>query len=102
MFLGVDHPSIACRDVARLAAWYCENLGMRIIASNEQDPPAMLIGYSNDAAGGTMIEMMPATDSGPQVDEIKRFAPGILHVALRVDDFDAAHPLLVSIGVKFT
>lgn len=102
MFQGLDHPSIACRDVGLLSAWYCENLDMRIISTNGQDPPAVLIGYASDLAGGAMIEMMPATDSGPQVDEIKRFAPGIRHLALRVSDFEQAYAKLEAIGVKFT
>ncbi len=102
MFLALDHPSIACRDVAQLAAWYCKNLGMRIIATNNQDPPALLVGYANDLKGAAMIEMMPATDSGPRVDEIKRFAPGIRHLALRVSDFEQAYAQLLAIGTTFT
>ncbi len=102
-YTGIDHPSVAARDVKALAEWYCRNLGMRVILSNGMESPALLIGYGNRLAdGGAVIEMMPATDPGPQPAEIRRLAPGIRHVALRVSDFDEAYARLTALGVTFT
>ena len=101
LFTAVDHPSIACYDVPRQIDWYCRTFGMRVIASNDQDPPAVVVGYDETTSGGAVIELMPATDPGPRPGEGKRFQPGLRHVALRVSDFDAAYARLRDAGVPF-
>ena len=102
LFTSLDHPAIACFDVQKQADWYCRSFGMRIIASNGQTPPAMVIGYGQSLSGGAMIELMPVKDEGSQPASIARFAPGIRHIALRVSDFDAAYAKLKEMGVVFT
>jgi len=103
MFLSLDHPAIACYDVEGLAEWYCRYLGMKIIASNGQTPPAMVIGYGDSTTGATgMIELMPALDPGPRPETFTRFQPGIRHIALRVSDFDTLYEELKSLGIRFT
>lgn len=102
MFEAVDHASIACYDVEGLAEWYCRHLGMRVIASNDKTPPSVLLGYGESTGKGAMIELMPATDPGPRPATFTRFQPGIRHVALRVNDFDAAYEALQALGVLFT
>jgi glyoxylase I family protein len=101
-FTSLDHPAIACFDVQKQADWYCRNFGMRIIASNGQTPPAMVIGYGDSLSAGAMIELMPVKHEGPAPATIERFAPGIRHIALRVSDFDAAYAKLKELGVVFT
>lgn len=101
LFTAIDHPSIACYDVARQADWYCRSFGMRVIASNGRDPPAVLIGYDDSTAGAAMIELMPATEPGPRPQTFTRFQPGIRHIALRVSDFDAAYQMLRELNVSF-
>ena len=102
LYIGIDHPAIACFDVKRQIAWYCENFGMRVIATNGQEPPAVVIGYGQATRDGAMIEMMPARDSGPRPYTFARFQPGIRHVALRVTDLDAAIERLKELNVEFT
>jgi catechol 2,3-dioxygenase-like lactoylglutathione lyase family enzyme len=102
LYTGIDHPAIACSDVRALAAWYCETFGMRVLAQNGADPPAMVIGFGEGLSGGAVIELMPAADPGPDPASFARFQPGIRHVALRVSDFDAAHARLRAAGVRFT
>jgi catechol 2,3-dioxygenase-like lactoylglutathione lyase family enzyme len=101
LFTGIDHPAIACCDVRKQIEWYCRYLGMRVIASNDADPPGVIVGYGNDARGGAMIELMPARDEGDRPAEVPRFAPGLRHVALRVNDFEKAYAQLKSAGVNF-
>ena len=50
-FTALDHPAIACRDVRRLAGWYCETFGMRVLAHGDADPPAIVIGFADALAG---------------------------------------------------
>ena len=102
LFTGIDHPSIACSDVRKLADWYCRAFGMRVIASNEQEPPALVIGYGDSISQGAVIELMPIKDPGPEPASLGRFAPGLRHLAFRVSDFDAAHAKLKGLGVAFT
>src|SRR5687767_5678881 len=102
LFTAIDHPAIACVDVQRQIDWYCANLGMRVIATNGQMPPSVVIGYDDTTRGGAMIEMMPARDSGPRPYTFARFQPGIRHVALRVTDLDAAIERLKELNVEFT
>lgn len=101
-FTSLDHPAIACYDVRKLSTWYCKTFGMNIIAQNDADPPAMVIGYGETLTGGAMIEMMPVKDAGPNPAECPRFQPGIRHIALRVTDFEKAHAQLKEAGVTFT
>ena len=102
MFTSLDHPAIACFDVEKQADWYCRNFGMRVIASNGEKPPALVIGYGDSLRGGAMIELMPVKNPGADPAAIARFAPGIRHLALRVSDFDAAYAKLKELGVVFT
>ena len=100
-FVAIDHPSIACYDVRGQIEWYCRTFGMRVVASNDADPPAVVIGYGETTGGGAMIELMPATEPGPRPETCTRFQPGLRHVALRVTDFDAAYARLKAAGVRF-
>jgi glyoxylase I family protein len=101
LFTGLDHPAISCFDVKKQIDWYCSVLGMRLIASNGEDPPSVVVGYSADTRGGTMIELMPVKDTGPRPADVPRFCPGIRHLALRVNDFDRAYADLERAGVQF-
>ena len=103
LYTSIDHPAIACFDVRKQIDWYCTNLGMRVIATNGQDPPAVVIGYGQTTRDpGAMIEMMQIKDPGPRPDTLGRFAPGIRHIAFRVTDLDAAIAKLTALGVVFT
>jgi len=99
--VAIDHPSIACHDVRKQAEWYCQTFGMRVIATNDADPPAMVIGFGNSIRDGTMIELMPATEPGPRPESFTRFQPGLRHVAFRVKSFEDAYASLMQLGVRF-
>lgn len=102
MFTAIDHPAIACYDVQKQIDWYCRFLGMKVIASNEQIPPGVVVGYGDAGVrGGAMIELMPARDLGPKPEDMPRFCPGIRHIAFRVNDFDVAYQTLKSAGIEF-
>jgi len=101
LFTAIDHPAIACYNTAKQIQWYCATLGMRVIATNEQNPPTAIVGYDEHARGGAMIELMPVREDGPRPETLRRFQPGIRHVALRVSNFDEACAALNSAGVRF-
>jgi len=91
MFRGLEHTAIASPDPPKLAQWYVDHLDFAInfeYAGN----------YFVKAANGTMLEIIPGKGvlAPPQFDD-----PGIRHLAIQVDDFDAAHQRLQAAGVRF-
>jgi len=91
MFHGLEHTAIATPDPKRLAEWYVQNLDFRINYTYGGN-------YFVRASNGTLIEFIPSEgDRAPQ----KMKDPGIRHLAISVDDFDAALEELRKRGVQF-
>jgi Lactoylglutathione lyase and related lyases len=93
VFMGIDHPAIAADDVEKLSKWYCDVLGYKVFVKT--DKPIYIV----EAPDGTYIEIMPK-------DETPRFertvcTPGWSHLALRVNDMDAAMEALDKYGIKW-
>ena len=91
MFRGLEHTAIASPDPRTLAQWYVDHLDFVInfeYAGN----------YFVKAANGSMLEIIPGKGPlpSPQFED-----PGIRHLAIQVDDFDAAHQHLKQKGVRF-
>ncbi|HTQ58031.1 MAG TPA: VOC family protein [Bryobacteraceae bacterium] len=91
MFRGLEHTAIASPDPRALAEWYAAHLEFVInyeYAGN----------YFVRAANGSMLEIIPARgpQAPPRLDD-----PGIRHLAIDVEDFDAAHKRLAAAGVQF-
>lgn len=101
LFTSIDHPAISCHDVRKLTQWYCDVLGMHVIAENGKTPPSLVMGYDGDVRSGAMLEMMPAREDGPEPRDVPRFCQGIRHLAIRVSDFQAAYQCLQQAGVEF-
>jgi len=91
MFKGLEHTAIASPDPKKLAQWYVDHLEFHI--NYEYDG-----NYFVKAANGTVIEIIPS--EGVR-QEAKMKDPGIRHLAILVDDFDAAHARLRAAGVRF-
>jgi len=91
MFKGLEHTAIASPDPEKLARWYVEYLGFIINYTYAGN-------YFVKAANGTMLEIIPSEGS-PARQKMKD--PGIRHLAIQVDDFDAAHARLQQLGVTF-
>jgi glyoxylase I family protein len=91
MFRGLEHTAIASPSPAHLAEWYVHNLGFRINHIYDGN-------YFVRAADGSMLEIIPSEgERSPQ----KMKDPGIRHLAVSVDDFDAALGALRQRGVHF-
>jgi glyoxylase I family protein len=94
LFLGIDHPAVAAEDVDALAEWYCELLGYA--KQVRDDKPVWLL----RASDGTLLEIMPR-DQTPRPQRTT-WTPGWSHLAIRVDDFEAAERFLDDRGVAWT
>jgi glyoxylase I family protein len=90
MFKGIEHTAIATPDPEALGQWYEAKLGFPIIhrvAGN----------VFVRAADRTMLELIPSEGDRPET-AIK--TPGIRHLAVTVDDYDAGVAELKSRGVE--
>ena len=91
MFLGLEHTAIASPDPAGLAQWYVDHLGFHINYNYE-------VYYFVKAPNGTMLEIIPSEgEAAPNTPKTR----GIRHLAIAVEDFDAAREQLRAAGVQF-
>lgn len=91
MFTGLEHTAIASPNPRQLAEWYVQHLGFRINFTYDGN-------YFVRASDGAMLEIIPSEgERAPQ----KMKDPGIRHLAISVEDFDAAHEQLRASGVQF-
>lgn len=91
MFQGLEHTAIASPDPARLAKWYVDNL--EFVINYEYGG-----NYFVRAKNGTMLEIIPS--EGPRGSNNFK-DPGLRHLAIAVDDFDAAVAHLRAKGIPF-
>ena len=82
VFIGIDHPAIAVKDVEKMTQWYCNVLGYEVFART--DKPVYII----KAPDGSFIEVMP--EDGSPRPQRNVCTPGWSHLALRVSDMDKA------------
>jgi glyoxylase I family protein len=91
MFQGLEHTAIASPDPKRLAEWYVQKLDFRLNYFYGGN-------YFVRGSNGTLIEFIPSEgDRAPQ--QMKD--PGIRHLAITVDNFDAAVEELTKRGIEF-
>lgn len=91
MFSGIEHFAIASPNPKRLAEWYVSNLEFEISFEYAGN-------YFVQAQNGALIEIIPG--AGERHESGLR-TPGMRHIAISVDDFDAAYAQLQTQGVKF-
>jgi glyoxylase I family protein len=91
MFRGLEHTAIASPDPRKLAQWYVDYLEFTINFEYDGN-------YFVRAANGTMLEIIRS--EGDRAAQ-KMKDPGIRHLAILVDDFDAAQERLRHAGVEF-
>jgi glyoxylase I family protein len=94
LFTGIDHPAIAVRDVDAMADWYCLVLGY---TKYHRDPKPVWMLSTPD---GSLLEIMPV-DHTPRPHRTT-WTPGWSHLALRVNDINAAIAHLEAHNVTFT
>jgi len=91
MFQGLEHTAIASPDPEKLARWYVDHLEFTI---NYRYAGNVFV----KAANGSMLEIIPS--EGDRAEQQMK-DPGIRHLAIIPDDFDAAYARLKAQGVGF-
>ena len=92
-FIGIDHPALAADDVVSLTQWYCDILGYEVFTKTDK------LVFIIKAPDGTYIEMMPKDNTPRPLRTIS--TAGWSHLALRVNDMDAAILALDKYGVAW-
>jgi glyoxylase I family protein len=90
MFNGLEHTAIASPDPRALAQWYADHLEFRINFEYSGN-------YFVKARNGSMLEIIP---SEGERGSNRMKDPGIRHLAIEVDDFDAGYEILKKKGVQ--
>jgi len=91
MFKGLEHTAIASPDPKRLAQWYVDHLEFVINFVYDGN-------YFVKSSNGAMLEIIPSEGERPS-NQPKD--PGIRHLAVIPNDFDAALDQLRRAGVRF-
>ncbi|MGA8596682.1 MAG: VOC family protein [Bryobacteraceae bacterium] len=92
MFTGIEHFAIASPDPKALAEWYVATLGFHHTYEYQGN-------YFVRAESGGLVEIIPS--EGPTPEATSR-TPGLRHIAISVEDFNAAFDDLRGKGVEFT
>lgn len=96
MLRAMHHAAIICSDYARSKAFYCEVLGLRIVAENWR---AARRSWKLDLAlpDGVQIELFSFPDPPPRPNRPE--ALGLRHLAFAVVDVEAAKAHLQAQGI---
>ncbi len=98
-FTGIEHFAFAARSPEGLADWYCRAMGFRIFTTfnnGEGKPKSYMIYLGTNQP---MVEIIPADRERPMREKANT-EPGLVHVAITVDDFDAAVKTLSGHGAR--
>ncbi|MGH9582472.1 MAG: methylmalonyl Co-A mutase-associated GTPase MeaB [Bryobacteraceae bacterium] len=97
--IEIDHLGIAVRSIDEQLPFYERLLGMR--AGHRETVEAEHVRVAMLPAGDSTIELLEATDAdSPIARFLEKRGPGLHHVALRVDDFEATLDRLKRDGAR--
>jgi glyoxylase I family protein len=91
---AIEHIAIVAADPPSLARWYCDTLGFETAHGSDEDRT-----YFLRLPEGGILEILPSNDRTP-IHHAGDDA-GIRHIALKVEDFQAARQTLEDRGVTF-
>jgi methylmalonyl-CoA epimerase len=95
----LDHVGIAVKDVAQALAFFHDAIGLEIEESEEVASQRVRAHFI--PAGEAKLELLEATQDDSAIAKyIAKRGPGIHHIALRVDDINAALSLLKAKGIR--
>jgi catechol 2,3-dioxygenase-like lactoylglutathione lyase family enzyme len=97
---GIDHVGLTVADLDRAVEFWCGRLGLQLLHRGTQTDPdiASLLGEDSaelaiadlDAGDGRVIELIEYIRPAGRPVLVRSSDPGSSHIALRVDDLDAA------------
>ena len=95
----VDHIGIAVKDIEQAKKFYTEFLGMKALGEEVVEEQKVKVCFI--PCGDSEIELLESTSpEGPIAKHIEKKGEGIQHIALRVDNIEAAIADLMAKGVR--
>ena len=95
----LDHVGIAVSDLQASLAFFKDALGLHVESTEEVTSQRVRATFVN--TGTSTLEMLEATASDSAIAKfVEKRGPGMHHVALRVEDIDAAIAHLKSRGIR--
>ena len=95
----VDHVGIAVKDLAASVKWYEETLGLHSKGTEVVQEQQVTVAFL--PCGDSELELLESTSpEGPIARFIEKNGAGSQHIAIRVDDIDAALAELTEKGVR--
>lgn len=99
MVKSVDHIGIAVADLDEALKLYKETFGLKLQGTEVIEDQKVKVAFL--PIGDTEIELLESTDpEGPIARFIEKRGQGIQHIALRVDDIDAALDTMRTKGIR--
>lgn len=95
----IDHIGIAVTDLEDALAPYVEGLGLQV--AHREEVPTQKVQVAMLPLGETKIELLePTSGDSPIAKFLERKGPGIHHIALAVEDIDAALARMAAADVR--
>ena len=91
--VGFEHIGINVKEPVKMAQWYCENLGMKIM--RQGDPPVS-VHFLADADGNMIMEIYHNPPEA--VPDYASMDPLLMHIAFKVNDVKAVKDKLIAAG----
>lgn len=91
--MNIEHVAFNVPDPVKMAAWYVQHLGLRIVRQQEQAPYTHFLA---DSAGRVVLELYGHTNAA--VPDYARLDPLSLHIAFVAEDVSAERQRLLAAG----
>ena len=91
--IRLEHVAINVEDPERMAQWYCDNLGMKVV---REGPAPANMRFICDAGGNMMLEIYHNPPDA--VPDYASMDPLTLHIAFMVDDVKGTCAKLIAAG----
>jgi glyoxylase I family protein len=89
----LEHVALNVTDPAKMAQWYVDNLGMKVL---REGPPPVNMRFIADSGGNMMLELYHNPPDA--VPNYASMDPLLLHVAFMVEDVEAVRQKLIAAG----
>jgi methylmalonyl-CoA/ethylmalonyl-CoA epimerase len=97
--LHIDHIGVAAKNLEEALRFFTEKLGMAAAGFETVEDQAVRVGFLPLSEGEIEI-LESTTEEGPIARHIASKGEGVQHIALRVDDLEAALQELKDRGVR--
>jgi glyoxylase I family protein len=91
--MDIEHVALNVPDPVRMAAWYVEHLGLRVLRKQDQLPFTHFVA---DRAGRVVLELYHHTKA--VIPDYAKFDPLTLHIAFTADDVAQQRQRLLAAG----